>query len=106
MVDGGFDVDGVICRFGVHEGHEDVQRDAEHGFSRAAEFGGGAAGGVEVLAALLVESEDAGEEDDVLAVELHGGGVLLESFEFIVGGGETLVQGFHRVHLSASFGVR
>ena len=80
-VDGGFDVDGVVCGFGMYEGHVYIKGDAEHGFTSAPEFGGGAASADECILALTYECEDAGEEDDVFAVELETGGVILEAVE-------------------------
>ena len=102
----GFDVDGVVGGLGVNEGHEDVKCDAEHGFACAPEFRRRVAGGGKGGTALLVESEHSGQEDDVFAVQLHGGGISLESFAFEAVGDKTLVEGFHGEHLPTSFGMR
>ena len=94
-VDVGFDVDGVGGGAGVDEGDEDAEAGAEHGGAGSAELGGGAAGVGEGALALLGEGDDFGEEDDVLAVELHAGGVDLEA---VVVAGQAGVEGFHGVH--------
>ena len=97
----GFDVDGVGRGGGVDEGDEDGERGAEHGRAGLAELGGGGAGGVEGLLAGEGEGDDFGEEDDVLAVELHAGGVDLEAVVVAVEAG---VEGVHGEHFAALAG--
>ena len=70
-VDVRFDVDWIRGCAVVHEGDEDGQRDAEHGGAGAAEVGGRFAGLGEEALALRGEGEHFGQEDDVLAVQLH-----------------------------------
>lgn len=95
-VDGRFDVDGVRGRAGVDEGHEDAQADAEHGRAGPAELGGRLARLVKGPLALLSEGDDFGQEDDVLAVQLHARGIDLET---VVVAAQAGVEGFHGVHL-------
>ena len=82
----------------MDEGDEDAEADAEHGGPGAAELGGGFAGVVKGLLALLGEGDDFGEEDDVLAVKLHTGGVDLEA---VVVAAQAGVEGPHGVHFPA-----
>ena len=104
-VDVGFDVDGIRGCAVVHEGDEDGQRDAEHGGAGAAEVGGRSAGLGEEALALRGEGEHFGQEDDVLAVQLHARGVHLQP---VVVPGQAGVEGFHRVHfaLLGAFGLQ
>ena len=102
VVDVGFDVDGVGGGAGVDEGDEDAEAGAEHGGAGAAELGGGFARVVEGPLALLGEGDDLGEEDDVLAVELHAGGVDLEAVMVAAQAG---VESFHGEHLAAFLGA-
>lgn len=67
-----FDINRIASRSSVNKGHEDVEGDAEHGLPCSVEVGGGVAGVLEHLTALLDEGEDAGKEDDVFAIKLHG----------------------------------
>ena len=62
----------------MDERDEDAERDTKHSCAGAAEFCGRVAAMLEGLVAVLLEGESAGEEDDVLAVEFHGGGVHLK----------------------------
>ena len=105
-VDVGFDVDGVVGGLSVNEGHENVKCDSEHGFACAPEIRGRVAGGGEGSTALLVESEHSGQEYDIFAVQLHGGGISLESSAFEAIGEKTLVEGVHGEHLPTSLGMR
>ena len=79
----------------MDERDEDAEPGAEHGRAGAAELGGRFAGLVKGGLALLREGDDFGEEDDVLAVELHAGGVDLEAVVVAV---QADVEGFHGVH--------
>lgn len=76
----------------MDEADEDAESDAEHGRARDAEFACRFAAAMEGFGTATFESQDFGEEDDVFAVELHAGGVDLET---IVIPSKAFVQGFH-----------
>lgn len=57
----------------------DAERNAEHGRAGSTEVGVGFAGALEETLALAFEGEDARQEDDVLAVQLHARGVDLQA---------------------------
>ncbi len=94
----GFNVDGIGRGLVMNEGDVDVKGDAEHHATCAPEVSVGPACAVEQLLALAFEVQDAGQEDDVLAVELHAGSVHLQA---VVAAGETSIERGHRIHLTA-----
>ena len=85
----------------MDEGDEDAQREPEHGMAGLLEFRGHRAGVLKGPLALLRESDDFSQEDDVFAIEFHAGGVDLEA---VVGAVEDCVEGFHGVHFAFSGG--
>ena len=99
IVDVGFDIDGVRRRCRVDERDEDGEGDAEHGASGFLEVGSRVAGFLKGFLTLLGEGDDFGQEDDVLAIELHAGGIDLETLMVAV---ETSVEGVHGVHFAFS----